>query len=235
MTLPPAGQGLPPNAHVSGDGAGPAQMIVTLRTARRARPVPVRGSLRRFGRSRGRPDRRRGHPSGGRQTTSGTVTVLGSGFTGVRRVTFGGVRAPASSSTVPTGSPSPTRGCQPPRRAPHSPTPACTGRELPQRHLPGAGPGVYARAASTRRRRSGRLWRAAQSERDGGAPHPRLHVRGGADRQRVRLPAAARIDSVSTAGGPATLASERGGSVITVTGAGLNPLDIDWATRQPRQ
>ena len=31
VTLPPAGQGLPPNAHVSGDGAGPAQMIVTLK------------------------------------------------------------------------------------------------------------------------------------------------------------------------------------------------------------
>jgi hypothetical protein len=38
-----------------------------------------------------------------------------------------------------------------------------------------------------------------------------------------------RIASVSTAGGPSTLASERGGSVITVKGAGLNPLDIDWA------
>ena len=38
-----------------------------------------------------------------------------------------------------------------------------------------------------------------------------------------------RIDSVSTAGGPGTLASEHGGSVITVKGVGLNPLDIDWA------
>lgn len=39
-----------------------------------------------------------------------------------------------------------------------------------------------------------------------------------------------RISSVSTSGGPATLATERGGSVITVKGAGLNPLDIDWAS-----
>ena len=38
-----------------------------------------------------------------------------------------------------------------------------------------------------------------------------------------------RIDSVSTSGGPTTLASEHGGSVITVKGIGLNPLDIDWA------
>ena len=38
-----------------------------------------------------------------------------------------------------------------------------------------------------------------------------------------------RIDSVSTSGGPTTLASEHGGSVITVKGVGLNPLDIDWA------
>jgi hypothetical protein len=37
------------------------------------------------------------------------------------------------------------------------------------------------------------------------------------------------ITSVSTSSGPAHLASERGNSVITIRGTGLNPLVLDWA------
>ena len=47
------------------------------------------------------------------------------------------------------------------------------------------------------------------------------------------------ITSVSTSSGAASLASEKGGTVITVRGAGFDPLTIDWAdfgnpARSPR-
>ena len=37
-----------------------------------------------------------------------------------------------------------------------------------------------------------------------------------------------RVTSVSTATGPASLASEKGGTLVTVHGTGFDPLDIDW-------
>ena len=40
---------------------------------------------------------------------------------------------------------------------------------------------------------------------------------------------APKITSVSTSAGPSMLASEGGGTLITVRGVGLNPLVLDWA------
>ena len=40
---------------------------------------------------------------------------------------------------------------------------------------------------------------------------------------------APRVSSISTSGGPASLASEAGTSVVTATGVGFDPLAIDWA------
>ena len=40
---------------------------------------------------------------------------------------------------------------------------------------------------------------------------------------------APRVSSISPSGGPASLASEAGTTVVTATGAGFDPLAIDWA------
>jgi hypothetical protein len=230
-TLPPAGQGLPPNAHVSGDGAGPAQVIVTLKNG--AASAPSTRSRFTYVDSTGQaitPAVAAISPSGGLQTVSGTVTILGSGFTAVRRITFGGVRA---TSFVVHG---PDRITVTYPRV--SPATACTA--LPHT-------GVY-RGENAR---NDVCQVQVRVDTRGGVSAPtairpplegalsenvmgvlithgcKCEVAQTAD-EFDYLPRP-RIDSVSTSGGPTTLASEHGGSVITVRGVGLNPLDIDWA------
>ena len=231
VTLPPAGQGLPPDAHVSGDGAGPAQVIVTLKNgASSAAGPPSRFTYVDSAARAVAPTIAAVTPSGGLQAASGTVTVLGSGFTGVRRVTFGGVRAPRfvvnspdritvtyprmSAATVCT--PLPNRGIY---RGENARNDVC------QVQVRVDTPGGVSAPTTIRPPLEGALRANAMGVLVSG--DCRCEVAQTAD-EFDYLPRP-RIDSVSTAGGPATLASERGGSVITVKGVGLNPLDIDWA------
>ena len=192
-TLPPAGQGLPPNAHVSGDGAGPAQVIVTLKNGASSTAGP--SSRFTYVDSAARaaaPTVAAITPSGGLQTASGTVTVLGSGFTGVRRVTFGGVRAPRfvvhgpDRITVTYPRMSAATACTP---LPHT---GVYKGENARNDVCQVQVRVYTRggvSAQTTIRPP--LEGALSAERDGRVHHPSLQVRGGADRRRVRLPAAA--------------------------------------------
>jgi len=229
-TLPAANQGLPPDAHGSGDGAGPAQVIVTLKDGSSSAPGPsARFTYVDAAAHAVAPAVAAVSPSGGLQTASRTVTVLGSGFTDVRRVSFGGVAA-----RFAVHGPDRITAVYPRMSA----ATACT-------KLPGTG--VY-RGENARNdvcqvqvRVSTRTGVSAQTT-----------IRPPLEGQLVKnvmgvfvthdcncevaqttdefdyLPRP-RINSVSTSGGPATLASEHGGSVITVKGAGLNPLDIEWA------
>jgi len=230
-TLPPASQGLPPNAHVSGDGAGPAQVIVTLKDGSSSAPGPsARFTYVDAAAHAAAPAVAAVSPSGGPQTASRTVTVLGSGFTGVRRVSFGEVAAPRFAVHGPD-----RITATYPRM---SAATACT-------KLPGTGVykgenarndvcqvqvRVYTRAGvsaqtTIRPPLEGQLVKNVMGVF---VTHDcNCEVAQTAD-EFDYLPRP-RIDSVSTSGGPSTLASEHGGSVITVKGAGLNPLDIDWA------
>ena len=167
--------------------------------------------------------------------------MLGSGFTGVRRVTFGGVpRAPVRSS-------SPGRiTVTYPRLSRRT---ACVA-------LPRAGVYTGESARNDICQVQVRVYTRGRRQRtddDPAAAGGRASARTSmgvlrADDCRCEVAQTGdefdylprpRINSVSTSGGPTTLASEQGGSVITVKGVGLNPLDIDWAdfgdpARMPR-
>jgi Pro-kumamolisin, activation domain/IPT/TIG domain len=238
VTLPRASQGLPPNAHVSGDGAGPAQVVVTLKNGSSSAAGP--GSRFTYVDSAAHttaPTVAAITPSGGLQTAAGSVTVLGSGFTGARRVTFGGVRAPRfvvhgpDRITVTYPRISDATACT---ALPHT---GVYKGENARNDVCQVQVRVYTRGGVSSPTTIRPPLEGALSENVMGVVRThecRCEVAQTTD-EFDYLPRP-RIDSVSTTGGPTTLASERGGSVITVKGVGLNPLDIDWADfGDPRQ
>lgn len=230
-TVPPASEAFPPTAPAPQDGAGPATVIVTTNVDATSKPVP--GSVFQY------VDEQAGNavpsvtgvvPVGGSESAPGRTTILGSGFTGATSVRFGGV--PAASFTVvnsnvitatppafsahPHCAPLPTTGvyagmnasndiCQVEVRVANSHGASATASILP----PDEGAvtinnlGVLVPPSGC-----GCEIQQAPDEYDY-APKPT-------------------ITSVSTSGA-ANLASEQGGTVITVHGTGLDPLTIDWA------
>lgn len=234
VTLPPARETLPPSAPAPQDGAGPAMVIVTLRNGESSATGPttrfqyvdeqpsVGGAI---------PSVTGVSPDGGLETSTQTVAILGSGFTAATRVTFGGVAAhfrvlspyriaatrPRYSSATAC-SRLPSRGvfkhenarndiCQVQVRVSGPDGTSAVGRILPplQGALVPNSTGVIKQPAGC---------------------HCEL---GQAPSEFDYLPKPA-ITSVSTSVGPARLASENGGTLITVHGHGFDPQTIDWAT-----
>jgi Pro-kumamolisin, activation domain/IPT/TIG domain len=230
-TLPIASQGLPPDAHVSGDGAGPAQLIVTLKNGATSTPSPrSRFTYVDTTAHAAAPTVAAVTPSGGLRTASGTVTVLGSGFTGVRRVTVGGVPATRfvvhspDRITVTYPRMSAATACNPlPHRGVYKGENA--GNDICQVQVRVLTAGGVSAGTTIRPPLEGALTQNVMGVLGAAGCHCEVTQ---TDDEFDYLPRP-RIDSVSTSGGATTLASEHGGSVITVKGAGLNPLDIDWA------
>jgi hypothetical protein len=235
--MPPAIQARPPLAPSPQDGAGPADVIVTLTDDQSSVPSPV--SVFQY------TDTKSGNavpsvtgviPYGGSESDPGPVTILGSGFARATSVTFGGVRAaswtvdspnritvtPPAYSAGTTCAPLPGTGvyagesatndiCQVQVQVTNSRGQSSLGQILP----PDEGPfalnslGVLVPPAGC-----GCEIAQAPTEYDY-VPPPT-------------------VTSVSTStGGAANLASENGTTVITVRGTGLNPLTIDWANFGP--
>jgi hypothetical protein len=231
VTLPPAGQVLPPDAHASADGAGPAQVIVALRQGAPSTPSPrSRFTYVATGGRTSAPTVAAITPSGGLRNASRTVTVLGSGFNRVTSVTFGGVRAThvtvhgPDRITVRYPRSSHATACA---KLPHSGIYAGenTSNDVCQVHVRVRTAGGVSAPSRIRPPLEGPLWRNVL----GVLVHPGCSCEVAQASDEFDYLPRPRIDSVSTSGGAGTLASERGGSVITVKGSGLNPLDIDWA------
>jgi hypothetical protein len=230
-TLPSAGQGLAPDAHAARDGAGPAQVIVTLRQGASSTPGPrSRFTYVATGGRPSAPTVAAVTPNGGLRSAAGSVTVLGSGFHRVSSVTFGGVRAThvtvrgADRITVRAPRITAATACA---KLPHAGVYAGenAGNDVCQVQVRVRTAEGVSAPSRIRPPLEGPLWRNVL----GVLLHPACSCEvAQADDEFDYLPRP-RIDSVSTSGGPASLASERGGSVITVKGSGLNPLDIDWA------
>jgi hypothetical protein len=235
--VPPASEANPPLAPSPQDGAGPADVIVTLTDDRSSMPSPdsvfeytdtTSGSAV--------PSVTGVIPYGGSESDPGPVTILGSGFTGASSVTFGGISATTwrvdnpnrITATPPAYSPGTTCAplpgtavfegenaandiCQVQVQVANSHGRSSLGQILP----PDEGPvalnslGVLVPPANC-----GCEIAQAPTEYDY-VPTPT-------------------ITSVSTSiAGASNLASENGNTVITVHGTGLNPLTIDWANFGP--
>jgi hypothetical protein len=232
-TMPPARDTRPPDAPAPQDGAGRANVIVVLTD--RASSMPGQRSTFEY------VDTRAGKsvpsvtgviPVAGLGSAPTPVTILGSGFRGATRVTFGGVPATKVSILGPN-----RLKVTPPVHSSHT---SCI-------RLPTGG--VYAGENATNDICQVQVTVSdAHGASQGSRIRPPFEGPVNVDSLGVLvappgcrcetqeapteydyLPAP-RVTSVSTSAGPASLASEKGGTVITVRGAGLDPLTIDWAS-----
>ena len=231
-TLPPAHVARPPIPPSPQDGAGPADVIVTLKDDESSMPGP-KSTFEYVDTSGGKtvPSVTGVIPYGGSESAPKPVTILGSGFTAATAVTFGGVAATAFTVNSPyritatppaysartACSPLPSTGvfrgerptndiCQVQVRVANPRGTSATGRMLP----PAEG-AVVVNSLGVLVAPPGCKCETAQ-----------------APTEFDYLPTPS-ISSVSTSSGPANLASEKGNTVITVRGAGFDPLTIDWA------
>jgi len=230
-TLPPASETVPPTAPAPQDGAGPVEMVVVLRGGQASRPSS-KSTFEYVDTSAATtiPSVTGVVPVGGSESSPGTVTILGSGFTGATKVTFGGVRA--TSFTVDS-------------RYRITVTPPLYSPKTHCAPLPSTG--VYAGENATNDicQVQARVFNA-NGESAPGRIRPPLEgavtvdslgalvappgcgcetTQGATEFDYIPTPT---ITSVSTHGA-ANLASENGVTVITVKGTGLNPMTILWA------
>ncbi len=236
-TLPPARQTLPPGAPAPQDGAGPADVIVTLNGGESSAPGPS-STFEYVDTSGGSvvPSITAVIPFGGSEYAPRTATILGSGFAGATSVTFGGVPArlvavnsaneitavPPPFSSRTACSPLPSTGvyrgenafndiCQVSVRVTNAHGTSATGTILPpiEGSIEVNNLGVLVAP-----KHCGCETQLAPTEYD-------------------YLPAP-QVTSVSTSARPASWLDEDGTSVLTAHGIGFNPLDINWADFGPR-
>jgi hypothetical protein len=234
--VPPASQANPPLAPAPQDGAGPADVIVTLTGDQSSLPNPE--SVFEYADTESGiavPSVTGVIPYGGSESDPGPVTILGSGFSGATSVTFGGVSA--ASWTVN----SPDRITATPPA--YSPGTSCAP-------LPATGVYEGENAANDICQVQVQVTSPAGRSKLGQILPPDegpvtldslgvLVPPAGCGCEIAQAPTeydylpAPTITSVSTSTGAANLANEDGGTIITVHGTGLNPLTIDWANFGP--
>jgi hypothetical protein len=232
ITLPPARELGAPAEPAPQDGAGPANVIVVARDGQTSASGPAStfdyvdssptGPIATIDAIA---------PSGGRQDAPRPVTILGSGMTGATEVTFGGVPARsfrvAGRGRIVVTPPaySPATAC-----APLPATGAYSGESAGNDICQVAVRVINAHGASATDRIPAPYEGAIATDALGDTKLP-----AGCGCEGVTAPdeydyvPAPRITSVSTSAGPASFASEAGGTVITIHGRGLNPLVLDWA------
>ncbi len=232
ITMPPARETLPPQSPAPLDGAGPANVVVTLKNGESS--APGAGSVFQYvdtSEANTVPAVTGIEPSGALQSAPQEVTILGSGFTGASKVTFGGVAASAFKVISPF-----EIALTPPAFSSHT---ACA-------LLPSTG--VYAGENATNDicQAQVRVVNASGASA-AGTILPPLEGSIAFDSEGAFVtplgcgcevrPAPSEFDyvpaptitSVSTSSGPADLADESGGTLITIHGAGLNFLTMEWA------
>jgi hypothetical protein len=231
IRMPAAQETLPPDSPAPQDGAGPANVVVTLRDDQSSATTPASKFDYVDGSAGAVPSVSAVSPTGGLRSAPGPVTILGSGFTSATRVTFGGVAAasfvvdsdnritvtPPAYSSSTTCSPLPTKGVYAGEN---------TDNDICQALVRVAGGGGLSEVAKIPAPYEGAF--ATDSLGDTvlpagcgceGVPAPDEY-------DYLPLPA---ITSISTSSGAASLAGESGDTLITIHGSGFSPLAIDWA------
>ncbi|HEX3833603.1 MAG TPA: IPT/TIG domain-containing protein, partial [Solirubrobacteraceae bacterium] len=236
ITLPPARELVAPAAPAPQDGAGPANVIVVSRDGQASAPGPAStfdyvdssppGPI---------PTIDAIAPSGGHRDAPRPVAILGSGMRGATQVSFGGVPARrfhvAGRGRIVATPPaySPATAC-----APLPTTTAYRGESAANDICQVAVRVTNPDGASVTDRIPAPYEGAIATDALGDTKLP-----AGCGCEGVTAPdeydyvPAPRITSVSTSAGPASFASEAGGTVITIHGRGLNPLGLDWADFGP--
>lgn len=232
VKLPPARDTLPAGAPTPQDGAGPVDVIVTLGDGQSSASGPASTfQYVDMAHKEAIPNITGLSPSGGSESAPAPVSILGSGFTAASSVSFGGVSATAVK--VLSGS---QILATPPPLSSH---PACGAL---------SGSGVYAGENATNdvcqvqvvvhgasgASATGQILPpfegAPTVEQDGAFVAP-----PGCGCEVYPAPTeydyapAPTITSVSTSGGPNSLASETGETLVTVHGTGLNRFTFDYA------
>ncbi len=232
ITLPPARDTLPAGAPAPQDGAGPADVIVTLGDGRSSAPGPA-STFEYVDTSKtgAVPSVTGIAPYGGSESAPAPVTILGSDFAGASEVSFGDVKAasfevlndseilvtPPPYSSHTACAPLPTTGvyagedaandiCQVQVIVHDANGSSATGQILPP--FEGA-PAFEQDGALEAPAGCGCEVYPAPSEYDY-APAPA-------------------IASISTSSGADSLASETGGTLVTLHGSGLNRATLDYA------
>ncbi len=233
-TLPAARTTLPPGSPAPHDGAGPANVIVTLKDGESSRPSP-KATFEYVDEHLGspKPSVTGVGPYGGSEVAPAAVKIFGSGFKGVTQVTFGKVQAasfkvnsayeitarpPRFSALETRCSPLPKTGvyagenaandiCQVQVMVTSAGGTSATGKILP----PLEGPMSFSSEGVI-------------------APPPGCGCEASPAPSEYDYIPTPKITSVSSSSGPGSLASEKGGTVITVKGAGLNVLTLDYTT-----
>jgi Pro-kumamolisin, activation domain/IPT/TIG domain len=232
VTMPPARDTLPAGAPASQDGAGPVEVIVTLTNGQSSAPGPAATFDYQDASSAGAVPSVTGlSPSGGNDSAPAPVTILGADFTGTKSVSFGGVDAatfkllsdsqirvtppPYSSHTV--CAPLPSTGVYAGENA---------GNDICQAQVVVHGADGASATATILAPFEG----AESFEQDGAlqAP-PGCGCEVYPATTEFDYAPAPTITSVSSAAGPASLASETGETLVTVHGTGLSRFSFDYA------
>ncbi len=232
ITLPPALDTLPADSPAPQDGAGPAPVIVSLTDGRSSAPGPA-SVFEYYDTSAGKqvPSLTGLLPYGGSETAPAPVTIFGSGFGTAKSVSFGGVKAASftahgeSQITVTPPAYSPAMTCAPlPTGGVYAGENA--SNDVCQVQVVVAG----ASGASTTAHILPPFEGAPEFEQDGALEAPagcgcEIYP---AVTEYDYVPAPT-VTSVSTSAGASSLASETGGSLVTIHGTGLGRFTLDYA------
>jgi len=228
--LPAAIDTLPPGSAAPQDGAGPADIIVSLKNGQSTEPGPASTIeyVNENNSGQGVPSITGLSPTGGPEVSPTPVTILGSDFSGATKVTFGGIAAksftvisPSEISATPPAYSSSTK-CAPSPKGESATTDLCQSQvQVTNAHGSSAEGTILTPLEGTL---------------------PALNAQGvfdlppGCNCEQEPAPTefdytpTPTVTSISTSpANPSSLASENGGTLITVKGTGFNLLTLDWA------
>jgi hypothetical protein len=225
ITMPPASDTVPADSPAPQDGAGPVNIVVSLEDGQSSATGP--GATFQYVKTAGSsaiPSVTGLLPTGGSESAPAPVTILGSDFTGAKSVSFGGVSAASfkvlsDSQILLTPPPySSHTACAP------LPTSGVYAGENASNDICQAQVVVHgSKGASASATILPPVEGAATFEQDGALVAPSgcgcEVYPAPTEYDYAPLPA---ITSVSTSAGPRSLASETGGTLVTIHGVGLN-------------